>query len=77
MLLFANFNKQMHSQYEYENIVNTVNVQEGQQTAPQLGFMGQDVASHCTIPQGPDVHKSHRCYQRVTDVHREDRHHIH
>ena len=56
----------MHSQYEYENTVKMVNVQEGQQhiitpqTAPQLGFTGLDVASHCTIPQGPDVHRSHR-----------------
>ena len=51
----------MHSQYG--NTVKMVNVQEGQQhiitpqTASQLGFTGQDVASHFTIPQGPDVHR--------------------
>ena len=59
----------LHSKGKTVKMVKTVNVQEGQQhiATPQMAShlvsqdrTGQDVASQCTIPQGPDVHRLHR-----------------
>ena len=73
----------MHSQYENTlnftgKTVKMVNVQEGQQYiiahhhatnsfTTWLKRTGQDVASQCTIPQVPDVH---RCTQMLSEDYR-------